>query len=242
MQVSVDSLVKRAYENWHQVVEYDGKVLNSLTNTRKGLITSATAVADNYATDHRSEATQTREQYISSQCNQHLQNNQSAVPQFIEFPFVRSDPTALVTINNQQAALSGSMDYMSAGTRAVGCSYFPGDWSRPRNGQGLEAFVADEIRLRSSEMLESDDMQRLLKTFTMGVGSGMGSGLGNSDEACYTYSVQYEPQMDQQFERERGRGSGKAVIGWLKLRAALRWGIFVRRKAAERRAQLAELD
>lgn len=236
--------MKRAYENWHQVVEYDGKVLNSLTNTRKGMIASATTVADqNYATDGHCEATQNRQRYISSESSQQLQNNHQPTPQLIEFPFVRSDQTNMLTLNNPQTALSGSMDYMSAaGTPAVGCSYYPGDWSRPRSGQGLEDLVAEEIRLRSSEMLESDDMQRLLKTFNMGVGVGMGSGLGNSDEPCYTYSVQYEPQIGQSFEQEPGRSSGKAVVGWLKLRAALRWGIFVRRKAAERRAQLTELD
>uniref|UniRef100_F6I7S3 Uncharacterized protein n=1 Tax=Vitis vinifera TaxID=29760 RepID=F6I7S3_VITVI len=44
------------------------------------------------------------------------------------------------------------------------------------------------------------------------------------------------------FDEDRSRSSGKAVVGWLKLKAALRWGIFVRKKAAERRAQLVELD
>ncbi|KAF3452981.1 hypothetical protein FNV43_RR03414 [Rhamnella rubrinervis] len=243
-KVSVDSLVKRAYENWHQVVEYDGKVLNSLTNTRKGMMASAVAVADqNYATDRHCEATQNGQRYITSESGQQLQNDHQPTPQLIEFPFGRSDQTNMLTLNNPQTTLSGSMDYMSAaGSPAVGCSYFPGDWSRPRSGQGLEDLVAEEIRLRSSEMLESDDMQRLLKTFNMGVGVGMGSSLGSSDEPCYTYSVQYEPQMGQSFEQEPGRSSGKAVVGWLKLRAALRWGIFVRRRAAERRAQLTELD
>ena len=28
--------MKKAYENWNQVIEYDGKVLNSLTNSKKG--------------------------------------------------------------------------------------------------------------------------------------------------------------------------------------------------------------
>ncbi|KAF9683508.1 hypothetical protein SADUNF_Sadunf04G0021100 [Salix dunnii] len=41
---------------------------------------------------------------------------------------------------------------------------------------------------------------------------------------------------------DRSRSSGKAVVGWLKLKVALRCGIFVRKKAAERRAQLVELD
>lgn len=85
-------------------------------------------------------------------------------------------------------------------------------------------------------MLESDDMQRLLKNF------GMGSAFAQADESAYCYTVPYEQQVDRTYGQERGRGSGKAVVGWLKLKAALRWGIFIRKKAAERRAQLVELD
>ncbi|XP_022750221.1 calmodulin-binding protein 60 E-like isoform X3 [Durio zibethinus] len=117
---------------------------------------------------------------------------------------------------------------------------FDGDWSRPRDGHGFEDFFAEEIRLRSSEMLETDDMQRLLKT--LGVGFGMGAGFGHSDEACYTCNIPYDHRMDYPYAQERGKGSGKAVVGWLKLKAALRWGIFIRKRAAERRAQLVELD
>lgn len=242
-QVSVDSLVKRAYENWHEVIEYDGKVLNSQTSTRKGKVASLPPVVNhNYASAQLCETTQNRQQLVP-ECSRQFQteNNQPSIPQLIEFPFARSDQTALMTINNQQTALPGSMDYMSAGTASVGCSYFPADWSRPRGGQGLEDVVAEEIRLRSSEMLESDDMQRLLKTFSFGAGMGAGV-LGHSDQACYSYGEQYDPQMDQPFGQERGKSSGKAVVGWLKLKAALRWGIFVRKRAAERRAQLTELD
>ncbi|KAK8953057.1 hypothetical protein KSP40_PGU014329 [Platanthera guangdongensis] len=36
--------------------------------------------------------------------------------------------------------------------------------------------------------------------------------------------------------------SGKAVVWWLKIKAAMRWGIFIRKKAAERRAQIIELE
>ena len=46
MQVSVDSLVKRAYDNWHQVVEYDGKVLHALTGNKKVARASPAPVAD----------------------------------------------------------------------------------------------------------------------------------------------------------------------------------------------------
>ncbi|KAJ0030576.1 hypothetical protein Pint_14535 [Pistacia integerrima] len=241
-EISVDSLVKRAYDNWLQVVEYDGKVLNSLTSTKKVIKTPAAPIVNNYETDHSISTIQNRQQYISSEPSPHCQtgNNHSQAPQLIEFPFVRSDQTALMTINNPQAALPSSIDYMSIGNPAVGGPYFPGDWSRPRNGQGLEDFFAEEIRLRSSEMLENDDMQRLLKTLSMGV--GMTPGYDHPDEACYSYGIQYEPQVDRTYRNEPSRGSGKAVVGWLKLKAALRWGIFVRKKAAERRAQLVELE
>ncbi|KAM6579858.1 hypothetical protein CsatA_003632 [Cannabis sativa] len=248
-KVSVDSLVKSAYENWHEVIEYDGKVLNSQTNTRKGKVAALPPVAShNYASAHLSETTQNRQQLVP-ECSHQFQpeNNQPSNPQPIEFHFARSDQTALMALNNNnnnnhQTVLPSNMDYMSGSTSAaVGCSYFPGDWLRPRDGQGLEDIVAEEIRLRSSEMLEGDDMQRLLKTFNIGVGMGTGV-FGHADQTCYSYGVQYNPQMDQPFGQEREKSSGKAVVGWLKLKAALRWGIFVRRRAAERRAQLTELD
>ncbi|XP_050232275.1 calmodulin-binding protein 60 F-like isoform X2 [Mercurialis annua] len=239
-KVSVDSLVKRAYENWHQVIEYDGKVLNSLSSTNNGKRALVAPTIDNFETNHYITSNQNRQHhYISSEPGPESQavNNHPSVPQLIEFPFVRSDNSAIMTLNNPQAEFAGVMDHMSVGTPGVGGAYYSGDWTRPRNGQGMEDFFAEEIRVRSSEMLEGDDMQRLLKSF------GMGSGFGHSDEACYSYSIQgYEPQMDHSFTQERGRGSGKAVVGWLKLKAALRWGIFIRKKAAERRAQLVELD
>lgn len=240
IQLLVDTLVKRAYDNWHQAVEYDSKVLNSLASTSKAISSSATPIADHNYTAGRNISTvhvQNRQQYISepdTQCQY--------VPQLIEFPCVRSNQTAVMTFNNSQVSLSDSIDCMPVGTTAVGNSYFSGDWSHPRNGEGSEDIFAEEIRLRSSEMLESDDMQRLLKTYSTGVGVGMGVGFGHSDEPCFSYSVEYESQMDRTFGNERGRSSGKAFIGWLKLKAALRWGIFVRKKAAERRAQLTELD
>nr|NP_001291237.1 uncharacterized LOC105121148 [Populus euphratica]AEL95441.1 calmodulin-binding protein [Populus euphratica] len=242
-KVSVDSLVKRAYENWHHVVEYDGKVLNSLASNKGGKGASAAPIVDSsYERNQYITSDQNKQQFIPSEPSPQYQAiiNHPSVPQLIKFPFVRSDQNAAMTLNNPQAALSGGTDYMSVGT-PVGDTCFPGDWSRPRTGNGLEDFFTEEIRVRSSEMLESDDMQRLLKTLGMG-GVGMGPGFVHPDEPCYSYSVQaYEPQRDQTYAQERGRGS-KAVVGWLKLKAALRWGIFVRKKAAERRAQLVELD
>ncbi|GKV53037.1 hypothetical protein SLEP1_g59587 [Rubroshorea leprosula] len=43
------------------------------------------------------------------------------------------------------------------------------------------------------------------------------------------------------FDEDRSR-PGKAVVGFLKIKAALRWGFFIRKKAAERQAQIVELE
>ncbi|XP_057459367.1 LOW QUALITY PROTEIN: calmodulin-binding protein 60 E-like [Actinidia eriantha] len=234
-KVSVDSLVKGAYENWNQVVEYDGKILNSLSIGKNGTIASAASISDH----SQSTTTQNKQQYSQSEPSPQSQpkNNHPSNSQLIEFPFMRSDSMAGMAATTPENAF-GAVDYGSVGMSAYGGSYLPGEWPRPRDEQGFEDF-SEEIRLRSSEMLESDDLQRLLKS--MGVGVGIGSALGDIDEDCYSYNVPYDHQVDRTYMQERGRSSGRAVVGWLKLKAALRWGIFIRKRAAERRAQLVEL-
>ncbi|KAL7190903.1 hypothetical protein ACSBR2_023053 [Camellia fascicularis] len=234
-KISVDSLVKRAYENWNQAVEYDGEVLNSLSIGKNETRASASTISEhNHAT-----TTENKQQCISFQPSPQCQTkNNLSNSQLIEYPFIRSDSVVGMAITTPQAELAGTTDYGSVGMSAFGGSYLPVEWSRPRDGHGFEDFFSEDIRSRSSEMLESDDMQRLLKTFNMGIGSTF----GHSDEACFSYNAPYEHQLGQTYGQERGRTSGKAVVGWLKLKAALRWGIFIRKKAAERRAQLVELD
>lgn len=103
-----------------------------------------------------------------------------------------------------------------------------------------DVLTEEEIRVRSHEMLANEDMQHLLRIFNMG---GYSHGPVNVSENNYHYS-DYMPNHSSSFgfEEDRTRSSGKAVVGWLKLKAALRWGIFIRKKAAERRAQIVELD
>ena len=88
-------------------------------------------------------------------------------------------------------------------------------------------------------MLETDDMQKLLRSFGVGA-TGPTYGLYDNDSCGY--NVFHEPEVGPVYAQGPGRNSGMAVVGWLKLKAALRWCIFVRKKAAERRAQLVELD
>ncbi|RWR75325.1 calmodulin-binding protein 60 B-like protein [Cinnamomum micranthum f. kanehirae] len=86
------------------------------------------------------------------------------------------------------------------------------------------------------EMLENDDMQQLLGLISTGAAPANASNYGHP---CSSY-IQ-TPSTNFNFEEDR-RSSGKFVVEWLKLKAALRWGIFIRKEAAERRAQLVELE
>lgn len=104
--------------------------------------------------------------------------------------------------------------------------------------RGFEEFFSeDEIRMKSHEMLENEDMQHLLRVINVG-------GHSHMTEDGFPYPSVYtpDPSLNYNFHEDQTRSSGKAVVGWLKLKAALRWGIFIRKQAAERRAQIVELD
>ena len=110
-------------------------------------------------------------------------------------------------------------------------------WSQPQENRGVDDYLMEEIRLRSHEILENDEMQQMLRILNMG---GASTNLGDDGFAFPPYMQSPSPNLN--FEDDRTRPPGKAVVGWLKIKAAMRWGIFVRKKAAERRAQLVELD
>lgn len=120
----------------------------------------------------------------------------------------------------------------TSGFQTLGSSMQPSnlspfdDWS--------SNFSEDEIRVRSNEMLENEDMQHLLRLFSMGNHASM-----NIPEDGYAFPSYMESPMPT-FDEDRR--PGRAVVGWLKIKAAMRWGFFIRKKAAERRAQLVELD
>lgn len=110
------------------------------------------------------------------------------------------------------------------------------DWSSIRS-KGVDDFLSeDEIRMRSHEMLENDDMQHLLRLFSMGGHASM-----NATEDFSFPSFMSSPSPGYSYGEDRAR-SGKAVTGWLKIKAAMRWGIFIRKKAAERRARIVDLE
>ncbi|XP_062223052.1 calmodulin-binding protein 60 B-like isoform X2 [Phragmites australis] len=121
--------------------------------------------------------------------------------------------------------------------QSTGLSPFD-EWPQPQeNRGGVDDYLMEEIRMRSHEILENEEMQQMLRILSMG---GAATNLTENGFGFPSYMPAPSPNLN--FEDDRTRPPGKAVVGWLKIKAAMRWGIFVRKKAAERRAQLVELD
>ncbi|XP_020676588.1 calmodulin-binding protein 60 B-like isoform X1 [Dendrobium catenatum] len=261
-KVFADTLVKKAYANWMHVIEYDGEaLLSSKQNNKFPRNETSSAVPTKPSHDLQSSKQQmpapvAMEQpsayagisaggqsfrtagvlntgYSGNQIPQQLNSNVNFKFNNTSFDphhqFNGSSQEAQVTRNNT----TGLGDTQSI--QPVNINSYD-DWSCPRESLSVDDFSEDEIRMRSHEMLENDDMQHLLRVLTM---AGYTS---NLQEDGYNFSS-YMPSLPScNFDDDRSRSSGKAIVGWLKIKAAMRWGIFIRKKAAERRAQIVELE
>ncbi|KAG7541475.1 CALMODULIN-BINDING PROTEIN60 [Arabidopsis thaliana x Arabidopsis arenosa] len=233
-KVYVDGLVKKAYENWNQVVEYEGKSLLNFNQPERLDISQTdpvTALAS-YSTVPLSQFPE----FAIEGYNQTLATAQPHNPQ-AQFDFVsqqdqfmgmqqqQSQPT--IENGNVTGFVLGPPHSSTGGYQDIKSSVDQEnlnpfeDWTNQN-----DFFPEEEIRQRSHELLANEDMQQLLQLFSNG-----------EDVFAFPSS----PMTKGYDEEDRGR-SGKAVVGWLKIKAAMRWGIFIRRKAAERRAQIVELD
>ncbi|TKW04566.1 hypothetical protein SEVIR_7G118600v4 [Setaria viridis] len=283
-RVFADTLVKQAYDDWINVVEYDGKALlrfkqkkksvttrsetakasasypasNSLVHSQKQLASPVNAEqsslsnisedgtrvvsignqgARGYAANPQDMAPTssiTMQYDMSSLAPEGQFSGSSIQPQALR----SSNTLALRPMQQQQQPLLQNFEFSGLGGQSTQPSSLNpfDDWSRLQENRGsVDDYLMEEIRARSHEILENDEMQQMLRILSMG---GAPTGLNNVD----SFPSYPSPAPAFSFEDDRSRSSGKAVVGWLKIKAAMRWGIFVRRKAAERRAQLVELE
>ncbi|XP_057545532.1 calmodulin-binding protein 60 B-like [Amaranthus tricolor] len=266
-KVYVDTLLKKAYDNWKQVIEYDGKALVNSKQTRRtrssqnelsmNVINYSNAIDDQMALPQLPMAGLTEHALVENSImplayNDNMANrfpnqthpmNSSSHNQFESTLFSQhaliggngSERSQIIESNNR-AGLSLGPSQPSASGFPIMQSSQPSainaydDWSQ---GQISE----EDIRNRSHELLESDDMQQQLRL------TSMESHMNMLDEIYLSYpTFMPTPSNYNSFEEDRSR-PGKAVVSWLKIKAAMRWGFFIRKKAAERRrAQLVELD
>eukprot|EP00268_Persea_americana_P046877 TRINITY_DN4849_c1_g1_i1.p1 TRINITY_DN4849_c1_g1~~TRINITY_DN4849_c1_g1_i1.p1 ORF type:complete len:651 (-),score=134.70 TRINITY_DN4849_c1_g1_i1:536-2488(-) len=275
-KVFVDTLVKKAYDNWMHVIEYDGRAFvnpkqskrasSARTEVPMGPVDYVPTM-DQQVSYPRLQISVPPEQpsadpsltvvggtgYNESSSSRYAtqSHHSNAQIQFESPSFApqnqlvsSSQQTQFTRNDNSSVGLalglpqSSGLGFQSMGTVQQSNLNPYDDWSRPRDNRADDVFFSEEeIRMRSHEMLENEDMQNLLRILNMG-GAPV-----NVTEDSYTYPPYTpDPLPTYSFDEDRGRSSGKAVVGWLKLKAALRWGIFIRKKAAERRAQLVEID
>ncbi|XP_057544148.1 calmodulin-binding protein 60 B-like isoform X2 [Amaranthus tricolor] len=262
-KVYADTLIKKAYENWMHVVEYDGKSLLSLKQNRivdTPRIESPVTPQNSNFYGHQialpslpvapveqpsldpglkirglHDALGPRYPVQSQTMNANGSSHFNCTSVLPPNQFMGATGLSQPSRNNNVMNVGSTQPYLS-GLQPVGTSNFA-DYRGSEN-----TLSEEEIRLRSNQMLEHEDMQHLLRIFGMGVGHDQNP--ASVSEDGYPYNAAYAPSsaVNFDFDEDKTRSSGKAVVGWLKLKAALRWGIFIRKKAAERRAQLVELD
>ncbi|KAI3446658.1 hypothetical protein Pfo_003323 [Paulownia fortunei] len=250
-KVFVDTWVKKAYDNWSQVVEYDGKSLLNFKQIKK----SSTSKSDfplgpvnfspldsqlppqRLAVAAPSEPSSMDQSMLIGGYNDNMTARYSTQSQLINSSSRTQFELASFTQHEEQVNHPNQIQNATYDNK-VGLALGPfEDWSSNRN-KGVDDFLSEEeIRMRSHEMLENEDMQHLLRLFSMG-----GHASVNVPEDGYSFpSYMPSPSPGFSYSEDRAR-SGKAVAGWLKIKAAMRWGIFIRKKAAERRARIVELE
>ncbi|CAN6243272.1 unnamed protein product [Urochloa humidicola] len=246
-----DALVKKAYDNWMYVIEYDGKGLFNPKPKKNAasVVQVETNLPDVGPASYQQHLSSTSmpgpspaggSDSIGYDDNQpaQLQSSSSNVQPPYDDTFSFLAPNMLTGSSNDAMGLElGQLQQVISQSQPIqpaNVGYT--DWSRNRESQYGDDLTED-IRIKSHQMLESEDMQQLLRVFSMGGASG-----SLPDDTFNFQSYMPSPLPNLGFEAERSHSSGKAVVGWLKIKAAMRWGIFVRKKAAERRAQLVELE
>ncbi|KAG7584319.1 CALMODULIN-BINDING PROTEIN60 [Arabidopsis suecica] len=247
----VDGLVRKAYENWDQVIEYDSKSLMNFNQVSKTDAIDYSMPVSVPSQPSSSYSDVTVEAYNQSPASSFPGQSQLADTTYMHFGNSAFAPQDQLVNNTHE---SQSMINSNGGVRlalgpATGSqnqqlvqpppeinSY--NDWSNTCN-RGVEGFLSEEeIRARSNEMLENDDMQQLLRLFSMN-GGDQQTPMNMGEDGFGFHSFGQTTLAD--YEEDRSN-SGKAVVGWLKIKAAMRWGFFIRRKAAQRRAQIVQLD
>ncbi|CAM8918475.1 unnamed protein product [Rhodiola kirilowii] len=261
-KVYVDTLVKKAYDNWINVIEYDGKALSSFkqdthadaSQTKMSLVTqSYPGSFDHHQLSLRSLpppihsqqpsmnpslASEGHDLAIRYPAQSQDANSHSSI-QFNGTSFPQHNP--LLSSDAVQAPQNSNL--LALGQQQSSTSAYPNVPTPNLSSYRMEEFFSeDEIRMRSHEMLENDDMQHyLLRLFSMN-GNNQAS-MGAPDDSFTFPSIGMPNQTpDYGYNEDRTPPSGKAVVGWLKLKAALRWGIFIRKQVAEKRAQIVELE
>ncbi|KAI4381107.1 hypothetical protein MLD38_007215 [Melastoma candidum] len=196
-KVFVDTLVKKAYENWDDVVEYDGKSLVNLKQVRRSSRNDPQAGSLDYSTvvdqqlqlpklplplsdqPSSNSALNAAEGYNDNDMGRNSVQSQIVIAN-LRSQYGPSYPhNDLLTSNHAQSSRHDSSVGLALGPpQSTGFQFNSviqssssnpfDDWSSNRDKGDIEFLTEEEIRMRSHEMLENEDMQNFLRLFSMG--------------------------------------------------------------------------
>ncbi|GAA0166537.1 hypothetical protein LIER_21670 [Lithospermum erythrorhizon] len=273
-KVFVDNLVKKAYDNWNEVVEYDGKSLlgvkendtshlngnelqagpvdhpntldnqflsprlpvafpSELSSIESSVLTGGSGYNDNMSARYSSQSQLTNTSNRTNYDGFSFALHDQQINHSNQVDHIKYDNRMSLALGPPQAS---SFENVTSSVHQSNVNPFA-DWSQTHD-KGPEDFLSEEeIRLRSHEMLANEDMQHLLRLFSFG-----GHASVDVPEDGFSFPPYMpSPALNFSFSEDHSRPD-KAVVGWLKIKAAMRWGFFIRKKAAERRAQIVQLD
>lgn len=96
----------------------------------------------------------------------------------------------------------------------------------------------DNQTLDGSDLAQMQNLINLIHSGTNGQSHNLFSNMGRE---AFSFSV-FRSASNESCSMSGHRLHGKAYIGWLKLKAALKWGISIRKVAAAKRARLEEIE
>ncbi|CAM8930998.1 unnamed protein product [Rhodiola kirilowii] len=275
-KIYVDKLVKKAYDNWNQVVEYDGKSLVSFPSNESESASQDEDYMNQAAysdpLEFHSHPAHLPAQDYSQQppinstlgvgaprynnnyanvysanpagnihFNSHNQNGSASYLPHNQLLIGNSSHSCQsMSSNDYEGTVHDSREQSSLGFQPINTSMQP--YNQLNLFGAEEDFLSEEeIRMKSNLMLEQEDIQQMLHSFT----SGGNFSMPQDDAFSFpTIDQTPSPSSNCSYDEDRNRPA-KPVVSWLKIKAAMRWGFFVRKKAAETRAtkaQLVELD
>ncbi|KAK8501864.1 hypothetical protein V6N13_023352 [Hibiscus sabdariffa] len=244
-KVYVDALVKKAYENWMHVIEYDGKSLQGSNEDD-----NASASQANVPMDPQCYPSSIDQLQVPPSLTVPVPSEQPPMDSGLNVGDYEPSMAGRLSMQSQNVHLNASFTHLNDNELAHG----PTQSTMPSfhgvatsniptyKPPAMDDFLSEEeIGMSTNEMVENEEMQHLLRIFNMG---NHVHATFNPSEDGYRCASTHMPNscLNYGFNNEASSSSGKAVVGWLKLKAALRWGIFTRQKVAERRAHLVELD
>ncbi|KAL3566744.1 hypothetical protein D5086_032159 [Populus alba] len=243
-KIYVDTLVKKAYDNWDMVIEYDGKSLLNFNQNRRVSVSQneqqINQIGYSNTSGHQvqlprlpasipSEQSSVHSALQAGGYNDNLVSGYSMQSQLVN-PDSRtqlgsnsfaphqqliSNPQQLLSTRNDNSVVGlalGPPQSSTSGFQTIGSSMQPtnlnpfDDWTSNRDKSADEFFSEEEIRLRSHEMLENEDMQHLLRLFSMG-------GHANVPEDGFSYPPYMASPMPS-YDEDRSRPGLHGIVGF----------------------------